>query len=305
MKTLVVYFDEEPKMGYPFDVREYYDSYRYFSELCAKNGVQLILVRHPSQYLGGMQFASGWKYAGTELERVTHMITADVVYMKGTHLRMTEGANVVNRTELTEICKDKFKTYELFSEFMSPTFLLTEENAADVMKKITTDKVVIKPVTGTEGRGIVIVAPQEFSYDMLEPHKPYIAQEFVDCSEGMPGIMKGLHDLRMYIYNGVAGFAEYRQPKQGSYLANIAQGGSLTVLDPQTLPQWALDFVPQIDSKFTQFTPRIYTIDLMYANGRPYLVELNSQPGMPWSDWEYFTPMQQKIFETLMSACNS
>lgn len=302
MKTLVVYFDDEAKMGYPFDVREYYDSYQYFSELCAKNDVELILVRHPSQYLGGMHFASGWRYVGSELERVTHMITADVVYMKGTHLRMDDGANVVNRTELTEICKDKFKTYELFSEFMAPTFLLTKENAVDVINKITTDKVVIKPVTGTEGRGIVIVEPQKFSYDMLEPHKPYIAQEFVDCSEGMPGIMKGRHDLRMYIYNGVAKIAEYREPKEGSYLANIAQGGHLTVIDVAKLPQWALDFVPRIDQKFTQFVPRIYTIDLMYANGRPYLVELNSQPGMPWKEWEYFVPMQQYVFETLMSA---
>ena len=43
------------------------------------------------------------------------------------------------------------------------------------------------------------------------------------------------------------------------------------------VPQWALDFVPKIDQHFQKFFPRIYTIDLMYADDRPYLVELNSR----------------------------
>lgn len=302
MKTLVVYFDAEAKMGYPFDVREYVDSYQYFSELCLKNNVQMIIVRGAAQYLGGMQFKSGWKFFGSEIVPVTEMITADVVYMKGTHLRMDPDANVVNRSELTEICKDKLKTYEYFAEYMAPTYELNVRNASEVMQKIITDQVVIKPVVGTEGRGIVVTATKDFSYDLLQPNQPYLAQEFVESRDGIPGLVEGRHDLRLYIYNGVAHIAEIRQPKGDGVLANIAQGGSLTVIPMENVPQWALDFVPKIDVKFTQFTPRIYTIDLMYANNRPYLVELNSQPGMPWHDWSYFTPMQQLIFDTLFSS---
>jgi glutathione synthase/RimK-type ligase-like ATP-grasp enzyme len=301
--NIVVYFDSPDVMGYPFDEHNYFLSYQGFSELCKKNGVNFYIARGRKSYLGKMKFRGGWKFAGKKLTAVNCPIKADVIYVKGAELRTEKGATRVNHQELMEICADKLKTYELFKKYMIKTYPINENNWQKVFAKIKTNKVVVKPENGMEGRGIIVTKKNKFNFSMLNgAYAPFLAQEFIDCSAGIPGIVKGRHDLRLYIFNGIAKVAEYRQPKQGSYLANIAQGGSLTVLPLSKVPAWAIKFVSTIDKHFKKYFPRIYTIDLMYANNRPYLVELNSRPGLPFKDWSYYNELHLYIFETLMSA---
>ena len=301
--TFVVYFDAPEPMGYPFDEYNYFLSYLGFSEHCARQGVDLYIVRGPESYLGQMRFRSGWKFDGERLLPVAEPIQADVVYVKGSTLHTEPTAVRVNAAELMDICADKLKTYGLFREYMAKTAPLPADHWQETIKNFPSDLLVLKPVTGMEGHGIQVISKEHFQYDQLDPHyAPYLVQEFIDCSTGMPGLVEGRHDLRLYIFNGVAKLAEYRRPKPNGYLANIAQGGSLTVLKMNQVPQWALDFVPNIDKHFQKFFPRIYTIDLMYAYGRPYLVELNSRPGLPFREWSYYDELHSYIFETLASA---
>ncbi len=301
--TIIATFDHPDEMGYPFQEHKYFLSYNGFSERCAKNGVDFFIVRTPESYLGHMQFRFGWRFSGGVLERVDGPLTADVIYRKGHQLHTEPDAVIVNREPLCVIVDDKLNTYEMFSQFMAKTVPLTPEHWQDDLTHITTDLVVVKPVQGTEGRGIVVKPRSEFRYSDLDTTKaPFLAQEFIDCSAGIPGLLTGKHDLRLYIFNGQVKLAEYRQPKEGGYLANVAQGGSLTVLTMEQIPDWALPFVEKIDSQLRQFFPRIYAIDLMYANGQPYLVELNSQPGLPYPEWSYYDELHGYIFDTLMSA---
>ncbi len=302
-QTFVVYFDAPEVMGYPFDEQNYFLSYQGFSELCSTHNVDFYIVRGPNSYLGNMRFQSGWKFVGEALQAVTEPIQADVIYVKGSSLRTEPEAIRVNQAELMDICADKLKTYALFGDYMAKTAPLPADHWPETIKNFPSDILVLKPVTGMEGRGILVVSKEHFQYDQLDPHyAPYLVQEFIDCSAGMPGLVEGRHDLRLYIFNGVAKLAEYRRPKPNGYLANIAQGGSLTVLKMPQVPDWATQFVPKIDQHFQKFFPRIYTIDLMYADHRPYLVELNSRPGLPYRDWEYYDELHQYIFDTLYSA---
>ncbi len=302
-KTFVAYFDAEDRMGYPFDDVNYLLSYAGFSAVCANHGVNFYIVRGPNSYLGKMQFTHGWKFNGDTLVDVPEAIQADVIYVKGNLLRTEPEAVRVNAQELMDICADKLKTYDLFSPYMGKTLPLRAANWQTAVAAIPSEQLVIKPVTGMEGRGIIITPKTGFDYAQLDPsYAPYLVQEFIDCSAGMPGLVEGRHDLRLYIFNGVAKLAEYRLPKPGGFLANIAQGGSLTVLKMHQVPAWALEFVPKVEEHFKQFFPRIYTIDLMYANDRPYLVELNSRPGLPYRGWEYYDELHGYIYETLASA---
>ena len=301
--NIVVYFDSPDKMGYPFDEYNYFLSYQGFSELCKQRGVNFYIVRGKKSYLGRGKFRSGWKFVGKKLAAVNKPIKADVIYVKGADLRTEKDVKRVNHQALMEICADKLKTYKLFKGYMIKTYPINEKNWRKVLTKIKTDKVVAKPENGMEGRGIVIKKKNKFNFSQLDvEYAPFLAQEFIDCSAGIPGIVKGRHDLRLYIFNGVAKLAEYRQPKRGSYLANIAQGCSLTVLPISKVPVWAIKFVDTIDKHFKKYFPRIYTIDLMYANDRPYLVELNSRPGLPFRDMSFYDELHLYIFETLMSA---
>ncbi len=299
---LAVYFDDSDAMGYPFDNPNYYRAYRGFSDRCAKDNITLVIVRGATSYLGKMVFQGGWKFAGDQLEKITQPITADVIYVKGKDLVTDATDYAVNQSGLAEICRDKLLTHQHFSQYMAPTYPIDASNWQAVVQTIATEKIVVKPRTGMEGQGILITPKQSFDYNQLDPDQaPYLAQDFIDSSAGIPGLVNGLHDLRLYIFNGVAKIAEYRQPKAGSFLANIAQGGSLTVVPLNQVPSWALEFVQHIDQVFQSFYPRIYTIDLMYANGKPYLVELNSRPGMPYVEWDYYDAMQQAILDTLLS----
>ncbi|MFA6475228.1 MAG: ATP-grasp domain-containing protein [Patescibacteria group bacterium] len=300
IKAIVVYFDDPSAMGYPFDEPNYYLSYQGFSELCQKHNIDFYIARGSESYLGHSQFRSGWQFGESGLIKINHSITADVIYVKGNTLVTEPGVQRVNQAGLMDICRNKLKTYALFGQYMPQTLPLPEKNWPDVIKKITTDKIVIKPVSGMEGRGIVVVDKTQFDYTQLDQsHAPFLVQEFIDCSAGIPGLVTGRHDLRLYIFNGVMKLAEYRQPKTGSYLANVAQGGSLTVLNLNQVPSWASEFVNIIDQHLTEYYPRIYTIDLMYAQNRPYLVELNSRPGLPYPGWSYYNDLHRYILETL------
>ena len=164
----------------------------------------------------------------------------------------------------------------------------------------------VKPVYGQEGNGIVVVPKAAFDFGMLDlSQAPFFAQEFVDSSAGIAGVVEGLHDLRLYVFNGKVKMAEVRRPKQGSFLANIAQGGNLFQVKLEDVPQSALDCAARIDTTFTAYSPRIYTVDLMYCGKKPYLVELNSQPGVPWREWEqydnYYTKLHGFVIDALLS----
>ncbi|MFA5995239.1 MAG: ATP-grasp domain-containing protein [Patescibacteria group bacterium] len=300
--AIAVYFDDPNEMGYPFDNVNYYKSYQGFSERCAKRDINFVITRGDS-YLGNMKFKAGWKYNDDKLEKITKPFTANIIYVKGKNIITSPTDKAVNHLELAKICRDKMLTYQLFSKFMAKTLLINAVNWQAVLQQIPSEKIVVKPVTGMEGVGIVVCNKADFNYDDLDQTQaPFLVQEFVDSSAGIPGLLTGKHDLRLYIFNGRAKIAEYRQPKPGSDLANIAQGGSLTILKMSQVPQWALDFVKQIDQHFKQYFPRIYTIDLMYANHRPYLVELNSRPGLPFKDWGYYDELQNNILDTLLTA---
>lgn len=302
-KSIIVYFDDPKAMGYPFDEYNYFLSYCGFSKLCRKHGVNFYIARGKKSYLGKMKFRRGWEFIGEKLVTVNRPIKADVIYVKGADLRTEKGVKRVNHQELMEICADKFKTYKLFKKYMIKTYPINEKNWRKVLVEIKTAKVVVKPENGMEGRGIIVAKKNKFNFDQLDKkYAPFLAQEFIDCSAGIPGIVRSRHDLRLYIFNGAVKAAEYRQPKPGSCLANIAQGGSLTVLPISKVPAWAIKFVNTIDKHFKKYSPRIYTIDLMYAYGCPYLVELNSRPGLPFKEWSYYDELHRYIFETLMSA---
>ncbi|MBI2415869.1 MAG: ATP-grasp domain-containing protein [Candidatus Kerfeldbacteria bacterium] len=303
---LAIYFDDPTEWGYPFDVPEYIETYATFCQLLRDHGIRPYLVRGAERYLGQMQFQSGWELLSDQtLQPVTEPFMVDLIYRKGHNLKTEPTAAIVNHQAIETVCHDKLVTYQQFADFMAPCFPINQANWSEQIQKIKTDKIVVKPVFGTEGRGIIVTNKNNFEYTQLDSaYEPYLIQKFIDTSNGIPDIVNGLHDLRLYMFNGVVKMAEIRQPKPGGYLANIAQGGSLFQLPLVQVPASAIAFVEKIDQHFSQYTPRIYTIDLMYQGDQPYLVELNSQPGLPYREWEkfdhYYTKLHRFLSETLI-----
>jgi glutathione synthase/RimK-type ligase-like ATP-grasp enzyme len=156
------------------------------------------------------------------------------------------------------------------------------EDIERLLTEIKTETKVFKPIKGWGGSGILISDDDQeiIKHAQNKALYPAILQEFIDSSKGIHGVIDGLHDFRVIVVNGRIVMTSVRQPKEGSRLANVAQGGSLLEVPIEKLPDSAKEMVYKIDKKLAIYKNRIYSVDMVFSEGKkPYLVELNSWPG--------------------------
>lgn len=298
--TIAIYFDQPGIMSYPFDNPLYLESYKAFATLAEKQEVAVHFSRGADTYSGNMRFTSYYAFQNGELIFVPQPYQADSIFLKGYSIKVSPTDHVLNNPTLGNICRNKLETYHLFREYMAPTYEITTENYQSVLDHLVTELVVIKPIYGSEGKGIQVLKKNTFHPDLLDKNVRYFAQQFVDSSGGIPGILTGLHDMRIILFNNTVKNSFIRQPKEGSFLANIAQGGSFTHLPVDKIPASAMELVRQIDAHFTHYTPRFYAVDLMYEQEKPYLVELNDQPGMPFMSEDQYNNSATRFHQDLL-----
>lgn len=154
-----------------------------------------------------------------------------------------------------------------------------------VLDQIKSDWVVLKPHNGMKGIG-VFIGPKEkarlFQFPKKKIYSQYVAQEFVDTSAGLPGIVEGKHDLRVAVANGKAVWSHVRTPPPDSFRANVAQGGQIKEVACDNLPGVVKKIVAQIAKRFYQkYDNPIYSIDFGMGKDGPLIFELNDQIGFP------------------------
>ncbi len=194
----------------------------------------------------------------------------------------------INDLQFTQLIDDKFIT-SLFFEKWSKKCWLARNNSqlAQILTRIKTDKVVIKPICESGGKGIHI-SKKNKALKEVTLNRTHIIQEFINSSKGVPGVSRGIHDLRLVFVNNKLIYSYIREPKKGGFLANLAQGGSLTIVPKSKLPRSLNPIVSYANEIFQSFEPRVFCIDLMFdEKKRPWIVELNSMPGL------FFTPQEK------------
>jgi glutathione synthase/RimK-type ligase-like ATP-grasp enzyme len=190
--------------------------------------------------------------------------------------------------------------YHLFKEYCPLTFLAnSREELLSNLAQVQTELVVVKPVDGEEGRGVYIDSPEKIKELALE--YPLLVQEFIDSSVGIEGIVEGLHDLRVALINGEPFYSYYRTPPQGSYLANVARGGSFAMIEPARLPKSILEAVKEIDQKLAEVGDRFYGIDFAMTKTGPKIIEMNSRLGLlPNRDNDIFKALKNTLAEIFL-----
>jgi glutathione synthase/RimK-type ligase-like ATP-grasp enzyme len=195
---------------------------------------------------------------------------------------------VVNQRDFKVLCWDKWVAYQEIGHLMSQTFWVGEKNnLASVLPKIKTSWVVLKPYNGLKGLGVFIGPKKEaLNFQFPEKFKKYIAQEFIDTSEGIPQIVNGFHDLRVAIINGKPVWSHVRVPPQGSFKANAAGGGILKEVNYELIPKSVKSIVAKVANKFYQkYDNPVFSLDFGFdKKGQPWLFEINDQIGFP--RWE-------------------
>lgn len=300
MKKIAVFFRLPEPMGHPFTIPDYWTSYSELTTVAAEHGAQLYIVRTQESYKGNGTFSNSWMIADNKLQE-TGEVTVDVIFNKG-RFQSDNTVPVFNCQEVVDMCLDKWKMYTELKDLCPLTFLVHNyAELTEAMKNLTTEKIVFKPQKGGEGVGVKIEEKSFFPEHQDSLQFPAVVSEFLDTSVGVPGIVDGLHDLRLAIFDGEVLYSYYRTPPQGSFLANVSKGGRFEMIDPPRLPSEVVQIAKQIDATLTSCKHRFYSIDFGYTKNGPKIIEMNSELGLlPNKDHPVFKVLKEKIVTSLL-----
>jgi glutathione synthase/RimK-type ligase-like ATP-grasp enzyme len=265
--------------------------YERLLALCEEKGWGAYVLTRKT-YKGDGVFEGSWVYHGGEFKAITTPVKIDLVYDRTAGVKFPadgdESVIWVNRRDFKVLAWDKWAAYQEIGEYMPQTILIEDEkDSARAIDQIKTDWVVLKPFNGLKGIGVFVGTKEDAKkFKFPDKYKKYIAQGFVDTSEGIPGITPGLHDLRVAIVNGNVVWSHIRVPPQGSFKANAAAGGILTEIDPSLIPNSVMEIVKKIGDRFSrEYDNPIYSLDFGVEKGEKAVIfEINDQIGFP--KWE-------------------
>ncbi len=256
--------------------------------LCASQGWEAYVLTRKT-YTGAGIFDGVWRFENGKFTQVFTPTKIDLVYDRSGGIDFPlEGDDSliwVNRRDFKLLAWDKWAAYQVIGEYMPQTIIIEDRNELpEILSKIKSDWVVLKPFNGLKGIGIFIGSKIDaLNFEFDKKYNRYIAQEFVDTGSGIPGITSGRHDLRIVIVNGKPVWCHVRVPAEGSLLANAAQGGNLTEIDFEKVPESIKEIVGKVSKLFSEkFDNPLYSLDFgMEKDGIPFIFEINDQMGFP------------------------
>lgn len=266
-------------------------TYLRFLELCRQKDWDVYILTRKT-YQGNGRFAGVWPYDKGKFILTKEPVDIDLVYdlTGGLYFPPEETGRlkVVNRRDFKVLAADKWLSYQAFGEFMPTTYWVgKKENLVRVLPQIKSDWVVLKPTDGLKGIGIYVgpkAAATDFEFAKSYPQ--YVAQEFLDTSGGISGLVTGKHDLRVVITNNQVVWCHVRTPPAGEFTANVARGGTITEVDYQAqVPESIKKIVAQIAPVFyRQYDNPVFSLDFGFGPAGPRIFEINDRVGFP--RWE-------------------
>ncbi len=296
-KVLILFGKSNWQKSRPFENKDYQYSYEYFYSLCKKNGIQMYRASYEWYDYKKNIFKYTWIYEDKNAQwKRAFNIKPDLIFDK-TKARLEiyskkeligKNYRFINNLEFTQFIDNKFLISLLFEQWSKKSWLAnTKDELCAILPNIKTSRVVLKPLMESGGKDVFILKKKDAT-KKISSNQIWLVQEFIDSSRGVPGFSKGLHDLRLVFVNEKIIYAYTREPAKGRLLANLAQGGSLSIVPFKKIPKSVLPIVSRANQIFETFVPRVYSIDFMFdEKKRPWVVELNSMPGL------YFTPEEK------------
>jgi glutathione synthase/RimK-type ligase-like ATP-grasp enzyme len=305
-KNFVVYYRKKKFAPDPFfDFGEKRDVYYDFFALGHKKGYNMFLSSGDKKFRKGLKFFRNLIFDGKKFVHFRGKITADAVLDRSGSLSFPSkkiGTKVLNPIEFKTLCADKFATFKYLGKLMADSYLIkNKKDLKENIKHFSEDElVVLKPVGGMQGKGIVVSKASKIIKKNLRSNKEYVLQKFVDTSKGITGIVGGLHDLRVVIVGGKIVWCHVRQPKKGTYLANVALGGSIKEIRIDEIPSYVLKAVRKIQKLIDKkYNFPLYSIDFGVSGKKPFVFELNDQIGFPRKDMKNKNRFIESIMKSL------
>ena len=187
------------------------------------------------------------------------------------HWLEDRGLRVVNSPRAIERSVDKFYTTALLQDAGLPTpeTVVCESFAAALAAVRAMGDVVVKPIFGSMGHGLVRVSDPDVAFRVLRPLEQTGAVFYVQRA-----IDHGGRDIRAFVVGGRVVAAIERHAPAGDWRTNIARGGAATAIELS--PAWQ-----DLAVRAAAVTGAEYAgVDLLpSADGAVYVLEVNGIPG--------------------------
>ncbi len=194
------------------------------------------------------------------------------------HQLEAHGVRVLNPARAVEMCVDKYWTTARLADaglLVPPTIVCQHGNAAmEAFGQLGGD-VIVKPIFGSEGRGMVRVSDPEMAWRTFRTIERTQGVLYLQKYVAHPG-----WDLRVFVLGGRV-LAAMRRRARGDWRTNVAQGGSAEpmVLDAAQA-ELALKAAATVGAK-------VAGVDLLPGPaGEWYVLEVNAVPG-----WRALAPV--------------
>jgi RimK family alpha-L-glutamate ligase len=195
------------------------------------------------------------------------------------HWLEARGMPVINSPRAIERTVDKFYTTALLQEagLPVPDTVVCERQAEALAAVRTMGDVVIKPIFGSLGHGMVRVADPEVARRVVEPLEQMSSVFYVQRA-----VDHGGRDVRVFVVGGRVVGAIERIAPAGDWRTNVARGGSAQAF---ALP----DAWEDLARRATAIVGADYAgVDLLPSrDGRVYVLEVNGIPG--WQGLQHAT----------------
>ena len=182
------------------------------------------------------------------------------------------GVRVVNPPRSLECAVDKYLTTQrlaLAGLPVPPTVVCeNSHHAIEAFEQLGRD-VVVKPLFGSEGRGILRVTESELALRVFRTIERLGAVLYLQQFVAGPGF-----DVRVLLLDGEPIGSMKRLPKPGDFRANISQQGT-------AVPHVPAECEVQLAQRSAEVTGCVFAgVDLMYNDaGQPFVIEVNAVPG--------------------------
>ncbi|MDA3836478.1 MAG: hypothetical protein PF542_02545 [Nanoarchaeota archaeon] len=246
-------------------------------------------------------------YKNNKIIRTKEKFKADVIYQYSSIAPIglkTKPAIMTNSSEFREFCI-KINAYNYMPQFFPRTFLVkTKKEMTEAIKKIATDKVVLKPNYGKNGEDVNIFEKSRINLNLIPLNKlhsgGFLVQEFIDTSKGIPKIAKSHHDLRIITHGNKISLCHIRQPQTGSLIGNSHKGASIKEIQIDKIPKFILNFYKEVHKKIIKKYPNpLYSMDLGVGDDGPKLIELNSHTAFPGDNFKCMNIFIDNLIEHL------
>jgi RimK family alpha-L-glutamate ligase len=201
---------------------------------------------------------------GGSLEQVIFRVDA-------LHWLESRGVPVINSPKAIERTVDKFLTSALLSDAGIPTpeTVVCEDFATAMAAVREMRDVIVKPIFGSMGHGLVRISDPDVAFRVLRPLEQtrtvYYIQRVVDHDR---------RDIRAFVVGGCVIGAIERQAPDGDWRTNVSRGGS-------SRPIHLCDHDRQLAIRAAALVGADYAgVDVLHSRGgKAYVIEVNGIPG--------------------------